>query len=274
MIADSPLAEAFWKSRIVSDCPVIDMHGHLGHWPAIYFPRPEPQEMLQSMDHAGVKKLCFSSHEALFNAADGNDVTLNVVRQWPDRFRGYMVINGNYMDLVRRDLQRFDKCRDAFIGLKFLAGYHGVALTDPRYDPVWQFASDRKIIVLCHTWGNNEMNGPRQIRAVAERWPDIRLLMAHSCYGQWEEAAALATEFPNVYCDLCAVFECRGTLELFAERGASKRMVFGTDLPWFSPLHGIGCVLSADITDDDRRNILYRNAQALLDDVDRPQARA
>ena len=31
MIApDSPLAAAFWKSRIVEDCPVIDMHGHLG----------------------------------------------------------------------------------------------------------------------------------------------------------------------------------------------------------------------------------------------------
>ena len=41
-------------------------------------------------------------------------------------------------------------------------------------------------------------------------------------------------------------------------------MLFGTDLPWFSPLHGIGCVLSAEITDEDRRNILYRNAEKLL----------
>jgi predicted TIM-barrel fold metal-dependent hydrolase len=41
-------------------------------------------------------------------------------------------------------------------------------------------------------------------------------------------------------------------------------MLFGTDLPWFSPLQGIGAVLSAEISDDDRRNILHRNADDLL----------
>jgi hypothetical protein len=97
-----------------------------------------------------------------------------------------------------------------------------------------------------------------------EKHPQVRFLMGHSCLAEWEEAAALATGFPHVYCELTAVFECRGALELFVERGASRRMLFGTDLPWFSPLHGIGCVLSAEITDEDRRNILHRNAQELL----------
>ena len=36
------------------------------------------------------------------------------------------------------------------------------------------------------------------------------------------------------------------------------------DLPWFSYHHGIGAVLSAEMTDDDRRNILYRNGKKLL----------
>jgi len=67
-----------------------------------------------------------------------------------------------------------------------------------------------------------------------------------------------------VYLDLAAVFECRGTIELFVARGASRRLLFGTDLPWFSPLHGIGCVLSAEISDEDRRNIFHRNAELLL----------
>ena len=69
MIADSPLAEAFWKHGRLDDCPVYDMHGHMGPWPAIYFPRSEPEEMLRSMDTAGVRTLVFSSHEALFSAS-------------------------------------------------------------------------------------------------------------------------------------------------------------------------------------------------------------
>ena len=42
MIADSPLVKAFWEKGRLDDCPVIDMHGHMGPWPAIYFPRAEP----------------------------------------------------------------------------------------------------------------------------------------------------------------------------------------------------------------------------------------
>ena len=264
MIADSPLARAFWERLPLPDCPVIDMHGHMGDWPAIYFPRPTPEQMLHSMDHAGVRLLCFSAHEALFNADTGNQVTIDAVRRFPDRFRGYLAINGNYMDLVKRDLAKFDSLRDVFVGLKFLAAYHGVSLTDPRYDRAWDFAEERRLLVLCHTWGHGDLNNYPQVRAVAEKHPQVRLLMGHSCYGEWQQAARLATEFPNVYCELTAVFECRGVLELFVERGASKRMLFGTDLPWFSPTHGIGCVLSAEISDEDRHNILHRNAEELL----------
>jgi len=264
MIADSPLVRRFWDEGRLDDCPIYDMHGHMGHWPAIYMPSQSPQAMLHSMDNAGVKMLCFSSHEALFSPDTGNDVTAAAVRRWPDRFRGYMVINGNYMDIVEHDLARFDSLRDVFVGFKFLAGYHGVPIDDARYDKVWDFANERKLIVLSHTWGNNNLNGPKQIRNVVEKHPEVRFLMGHSCHGAWEEAVRLATQFPNVYCELTAVFECNGTIELFVEHGAAERTVFGVDLPWFSPLHGLGCVLSADITDEDRHNILHRNAEKLL----------
>ena len=153
MISPSPLSEAFWKNPVVADCPVYDMHGHMGPFYGIYMPRGEPAAMLRSMDQANVRMLVFSHHQALFDAEHGNDATLRVVRQYPDRFRGYMVINGNYMDIVERDLKRFETLGDAFIGLKFLASYHNVSLDDPRYDRVWSFANERKLPVLCHTWG-------------------------------------------------------------------------------------------------------------------------
>ncbi len=267
MISDSPLTRAFWERGRLDDCPIIDMHGHLGPWPSIYFPRAEPEQMLRSMDHAGVRRLVFSSHEALFSPDTGNNYTAAVVRRWPDRFRGMMVINGNYMDIVERDIGRFDAMRDVFLGFKFLPAYHDVALDDPRYDDVWRFAAERRLPVTAHTWGHGDRNNVRNVESVASRFPEVRLLLAHSLYGRWEDAARLATQYPNVYLDLTAVFECRGAIELFVERGASRRLLFGTDLPWFSPLHGIGCVLSAEISDDDRRNIFYRNAEPLFGGV-------
>ena len=44
----------------------------------------------------------------------------------------------------------------------------------------------------------------------------------------------------------------------------SGRVLFGTDLPWFSTMHGVGMVLSAEITDRDRENIFFRNGERLL----------
>ena len=44
----------------------------------------------------------------------------------------------------------------------------------------------------------------------------------------------------------------------------SQKVLFGTDLPWFEEHFGIGCVVLAHISDEDRRNILYRNAERLF----------
>ena len=35
-------------------------------------------------------------------------------------------------------------------------------------------------------------------------------------------------------------------------------------MPWFDEYQAVGGVLSAKITEDDMRNILYRNAQKIL----------
>ena len=48
------------------------------------------------------------------------------------------------------------------------------------------------------------------------------------------------------------------------EKAGSERLLFGTDLPWFDTHHGIGTILSTEMTDDDRHNILHRNGERLL----------
>ena len=45
----------------------------------------------------------------------------------------------------------------------------------------------------------------------------------------------------------------------------SEKIVFGTDMPWYSPHFAAGSVLFAHITDDDRHNILHRNAAKILE---------
>ena len=263
-IGPSKLAREFWLRGRVADCPVIDMHGHMGPWKGIYFPRAEPEEMLRSMDSAGVRMLVFSHHAALFAPDVGNSAAVEAVRRHPDRFRAYLAVNPHYPEAVARDLDGFDDHRDVFVGLKFLASYHKVALTDPRYRRAWEFADERGLLVLSHTWGGSSFDGPAQVGAMARRYKRLTLLAGHSFHADWDAAVGIARECPNVYLELTAVLDDRGAVEKLAANVGSERMLFGTDLPWFDPHHGIGALLSADIADGDRRNILYRNAERLL----------
>jgi predicted TIM-barrel fold metal-dependent hydrolase len=265
MIGSSPLAEAFWRDGRCASCPVYDVHGHMGVWHSIYFPRPDAADMIRSMDSAGVRMLLFAHHGPLFSPEFGHGAAIEAVHSFPDRLRAYLPVNGAYPDDIRSDLELIERHPGVFVGVKFLCDYHEVAMTDDRYVPAWRLADDRRLLVLAHTWGHSQYDGPKVIRRVLEKYPNLTLLMGHSCHGEWDEAVRLTRDFPNAYLELTAVLDDRGIIEMFVERAGADRMLFGTDLPWFDPHHGIGALLSADITDEDRHLILHRNAERLLE---------
>lgn len=265
MIGDSPLAREFWEHGKSATCPIYDMHGHMGAYHSIYFPRAEAADMVRTMDEAGVRLLCFSHHVALNSPDLANQPSIAAVRQFPDRLRAYCMINPNYPEQIARDLADFDTLfPEVYIGFKFLSDYHKIPLTDPRYAPAWEVADARGLPVLAHTWGGSPYDGEDVVRAAAERYPNARFLLGHSCHGAWDAAVKLANDFPNIYLELTAVFDDRGVIEKFVNEAGSDRMLFGTDLPWFDPHHAVGVLLNAAITDDDRHNICHRNAERLL----------
>lgn len=264
MIGGSGLAREFWETGRSESCPIYDMHGHMGEWPAIYFPRGDTRAMIGTMDECGVRLLVFSHHTALMAPDIGNALSIEAVRGYPDRLRAYCVVNPNYPEQTEADLATFEEYEDVYVGFKFLPDYHGIALTDSRYQPAWEYADAKGLLILTHTWGGSDLDGPVIVRQMAERYKDVKLLMGHSCHGEWDAAVRLARDFPNVYLELTALFDTRGVLEKFAREAGSDRMLFGTDLPWFDPHQAIGALLSADISDEDRHNICHRNARQLL----------
>jgi predicted TIM-barrel fold metal-dependent hydrolase len=264
MIGDSELAREFWQHGKVDSCPIYDMHGHMGVWHSIYFPRPDTADMIGTMDECGVVMLVFSHHMSLFAPDLGNSPAVEAVRQFPDRLRAYCSVNPNYPENLAADIESFDEHRDVYVGFKFLPDYHGIALTDERYKPAWEYADERELLILTHTWERSRLDGPDIVREVAERYPGVKLLLGHSCHAQWDEAIALALDYPHLYLELTAVMDDRGALEKLAGEAGSDRMLFGTDLPWFDPHQAIGALLSAHISDEDRHNICHRNAERLL----------
>ncbi len=262
-MVDSQLAAEFVARGRSAACPVIDTHAHYGEFCGIYFPHPHAEQMLGTMDRAGVRICIFASHMALVDPRRGNELSARVCAEHPDRFRCYLAINPNYPDQVAAEVARAESMA-GFVGYKFLSDYYQYPITGDRYKPALEHAEDRSLAVLLHTWGGSQFDGPALWEELATRYPHVTFLMGHSGYGEWEKAARLARDIDNIYLELCAAYSVRGVIELFCEIAGSHKVTFGTDLPWFDPHYGIGCVLFADISDEDRHNILHRNAERIF----------
>ena len=263
MTNDSRIAREFVEAGLSASCPVIDSHGHFGPYQGIYFPTTTAEEMIASMDRAGVRMIVCSSHSSLIEPARGNPEMEAVVEAHPDRFRAYWSVNPHYVDTLEQDLAALEK-RTAFAGLKFLSDYHRYPITGERYAPALEYANARRFPVLMHTWGGSQYDSATLVAEVAAKYPDKPILMGHSSYGAWDEAIATAHAHENVYLELCAAYHVNGLIARMVAEAGSHKILFGTDLPWFDQHYGIGGVAFAKISDDDRHNILHRNAERLF----------
>jgi uncharacterized protein len=260
------LYEKFLEKGRLPDCPVYDMHAHMGEFRGIYFPVSGPEEMISGMDRAGVKMAVFSHHLALSSPDAGNASSVDAARRYPDRFKAYCVVNPNYPELAERTMEDYSDLSGVYAGLKLHPDAHKIALTDSRYAGALEFAEKRGLLVLSHTWGGSAYCGAGHVKEIAKRYGNLKLILGHSIHGQWDEAAAIAAEHDNVYLELCAVLDERaGIVEKFVSAAGSEKILFGTDFPWFDYHYYIAGVAAAKISDEDRFNIFYRNAKKLLE---------
>ena len=259
----SKLARDFWESGRLDDCFILDFHAHMHHASGIYFPSGNPENMIETMKRCNTKLTIFCSHYALEYAELEEEYNLNEVKKFPDYFLAYHGIIPNRTDF-RQTVERFEKNRQYYFGFKFHCDSHKTPLTDDVYAPFLEYMNANKLPALLHTWGHSEYDGPNVVKKVADKYPDAIFICGHSFHDDWEYGAEIIKDSPNMICELTAVMDNYGVIELLCEKAGSDRILFGTDLPWFDTHHGIGAVLSANITDEDRRNIFYRNGEKLL----------
>lgn len=261
MTAGQCLRERFLSGEKI---PVIDAHGHMGPFHGIYLPEASLEAMIHGMDDAGIESIALSPHSALHgDTREGNDDMLAAVAAHPGRVYGYCTLNPGVPSEIEREM---DRCLGVpgVVGIKIHPASHETHVMDDTYRPVWERANAEQRLVLSHTWASGGGCGARDMRRVAEAYPDVRLLLGHSCYGAWEEAIALAAGFPNVYLELTAAAHVHGLIEWMVRDAGADKVVYGTDYPWFDHAAYIGWVVFSRIAEDDMQCILYGNAKRLI----------
>ena len=130
-------------------------------------------------------------------------------------------------------------------GVKLGPIYAGFDPTSPALDPLYERCVKHNLPVLIHVgtsfvrFGPLEWSKPCLIDAVARKFPDLRIIMAHLGH-PWEgETIAVIRKHPNVYSDISALhyrpWQFYHSLMLAQEYGAMGKLLFGSDYPLTTP---------------------------------------
>lgn len=256
----SPMTRDFLTTG--SSVPIIDLHAHMFNCYECEMICDTPEKQIAAMDRSGVALAVMISHDALYGGYPYFDADLEAARKFPGRFLLYQCVYTPNLD-PERDLAWFESHPEA-VGFKFHADTYRVPLTDPVHDEYFSYADRHGLPVLFHTWGGSPYDGEKEGEKLLEKYPNMSFIAGHSFRDRPQEAIRLAKRYPNLYLEMTAVLSQRGVVDSFVKEGLEDRIVFGVDAPWFSYPFGIGALLSAEMTDEAREKILYKNALRIL----------
>lgn len=250
----------------------IDAHEHV-HLPA------EPAVLIDVADRLGIQKLAISLPLSVEDRTlvtpekfrQCNDLVLKAMKMYPDRFLGQVYINPFF---ARESMEEIKRCIDG--GMISMKGYFQVKINDPLYYPIIEKFIDLKMIILMHAhcgvgvggqrtkYGNIQPNAstPDDFVDAAKRYPEAMFQYAHTGGGgDWEYACKAFKDYPNIYVDTSGSNNEKGMIDFVIKYLGEDRLFFGTDGSYYQ---GVGGVLSANITDTQRKKIYFENYNNIL----------
>jgi predicted TIM-barrel fold metal-dependent hydrolase len=195
-----------------------------------------------------------------YRASTGGEEVVSIVFGGKARLSGVWIDDEDVAAYVARDAGRMigfmslaptqdgwqDEMHDGrerlgFRGIKLLPMYAGFYPQEERLDPLWRYASQHDLPVLLHTGTTFVSNAPidctllRHLDAVAIRFPEVKIILAHLGHPYEGETVAVIRKHPNVYADISALFyrpwQLFHSLMLVHEYNVWEKLLFGTDFP-------------------------------------------
>ena len=229
------------------------------------------KELIQSAKRNGIKRLCVSSlgDEGYTNYPkpeefiSANAYVLEMMRIFPE-ILGFCSVNPQHTEESLAELDRYIP-DGGMVGVKF---WIACKASDRQVDPVVRRVIELNVPILQHAWykttGNYEHEStPADVADLAERFPDVTLIMAH-LHGAGYRGILDIAPYPNVLVDVSGGEPETTVVEFGVQELGAERIVFGSDAPGRSFGVQLGKVLGANISDEAKELILHGNAERIL----------
>jgi uncharacterized protein len=170
------------------------------------------------------------------------------------------------------------------VGVKMMPMYAGFDPRDPRCQPIYAYCQEQRLPILFHsgttfnTIAPLEYTRPWLFDAVAIRYPELRMVLAHVGHPFCEECLVVIRKHPHVYADISALYyrpwQFYNMLVAAQEYHVTTKLLFGTDYPFAKGQESIDGLRNANqiagtsglpqISQETINGILERDALAAL----------
>lgn len=169
-----------------------------------------------------------------------------------------------YMDDMAAEADRMESLGIA--GIKIHADFQGFRLDDPKAYELYELVQGRFPILFHMGDVNTQNTAPELLRDIVRSFPKLRVIAAHlGGYTVWDRAA-LALPDLDILVDTSSSLPFIGSArgcELVRVFGA-ERCLFGTDYPMWDHSEELERFDAMELTDSERRMILWDNAASLF----------
>jgi predicted TIM-barrel fold metal-dependent hydrolase len=248
---------------------IIDAHVHTGYPNLFFSPEIDSESLLRRMDQFQVQ---YAVNLCSMRMMSGHKLEeLKKALKEYEQSAGRIFYLG-FFDPTKgqEDLAVLEEASGwpGFKGIKIHPSLNKTPADDDAYEPVWQFAQERKFPIVTHSWSVSSYN-PVQVFSTPERfekyvrkYPGVRFVLGHAG-GRGNgrsEAVRMAREYKNVYMDSSGDIYCYHFFEDMAEAVPENKLLFGTDYPWIDYRSHLTRVYLAVISASLKRKILRDNA--------------
>lgn len=241
---------------------IIDAHVHIGNFVVGYpYAETKLEKIVQMLIGEGVDYALVSSIKSIFyDCPQGNKEVLEAAKRYKEIIP--MVVVNPW--LPKEALKELSNWREkGFAGVKLHPNCHKYALNSHLAEPILEVCEQEQIPILTHSTGGDSLSGAQAIKAVAEKFPNLILIIGHGGIFSDREVAQVAKDYPQLYIEISVEYEA-GKLEETIEMVGADRIMFGSDCPLHHPSVMLQRVRVIKLSKDEEEKILWKTAQKVF----------
>ena len=237
----------------------IDAHSHIGAFGSPFNVNFDGAMLAAQMAEYNIEKTILCPAGATLNAE-----LLAVYRAMPEKVIPLFWVNVNLGAAAYEELEHYLRDLD-FAGVKMQPLFDAFTADSPAVDPVMEIARRYAKPVFIHC-GHPPFSLPWQIGLLAERHPDVPIVMIHMGHGHGvyiDGSINMAKKYDNLFLEVSGMpMGCQ--IKNAYQTVGSERVMFGIDSPFHHPSVEIQRVLSCGLNDSQLEDVFYNNARKFM----------